>query len=93
MNSRFTGLKCKEVVNIADGCRLGYVCDVEVDCKCGKIISIIVPGPGKCFGLLGRHEEYVIPWCDIRQIGDDIILVDGDLERCRLPRAKRDGFC
>lgn len=92
MNSRFTGLKCKEVVNICDGCRLGYVCDVEVDCKSGKLISIIVPGPGRCFGLLGRHEEYVIPWCDIRQIGDDIILVDGDLDRCRLPRAKRDVF-
>lgn len=92
MNSRFTGLKCKEVVNIADGCRLGCVCDVEVDCKCGKILSLIVPCPGRGFGLLGRHEEYVIPWCDIRRIGDDIILVDGDLERCRLPKAKHDLF-
>lgn len=90
--NRFSNLKCKEVVNICDGCRLGFVCDVEVDCKCGKILSIIVPGPGKCFGLIGRHEDFVIPWCNIRQIGDDIILVDGDLEKCRLPRGKREFF-
>lgn len=92
MGNRFSGLKCKEVVCICDGARLGYVCDVEVDIKNGCICAIIVPGPSRCFGLIGRHEDYVIPWHAIRQIGDDIILVDADLSKCRLPRPKRDFF-
>lgn len=92
MGNRFSSLKCKEVVCICDGARLGYVCDVEVDIKNGCICAIIVPGPSRCFGLIGRHEDYVIPWHAIRQIGDDIILVDADLSKCRLPRAKRDFF-
>lgn len=92
MNNRFSSLKCKEVVCICDGARLGYVCDVEVDIKTGCVAAIVVPSPSKCFGLIGRHEDFVIPWCAIRQIGDDIILVDADLNKCRLPRAKRDFF-
>lgn len=92
MGNRFSSLKCKEVVCICDGARLGYVCDVEVDIKNGCIGAIVVPGPSRCFGLIGRHEDYVIPWHAIRQIGDDIILVDADLSKCRLPRAKRDFF-
>lgn len=91
MSDRFSTLKCKEVINVCDGGRLGYVSDVEVDCKCGRICAIIVPGPCKYFGL-GRHEDYVIPWQCIRQIGDDIILIDGNLDNFRLPRPKRELF-
>ena len=92
MGNRFSSLKCKEVVNICDGCRLGFVCDVEVDCRNGRIVAIVVPCHGKCFGLFGRHDEFVIPWQSIRRIGDDIILVDGALDKCRLPRHKRPFF-
>ncbi len=92
MCNRFSNLKCKEVVNICDGARLGYVCDVEINTCDGRIRAIIVPGPCKCFGLLGRHDDLVIPWQCIRQIGGDIILVDGDMEKFRLPRAKGDFF-
>jgi sporulation protein YlmC with PRC-barrel domain len=27
-------------------------------------------------GIFGREKEYVIPFCDVKQIGDDIILVE-----------------
>ncbi len=92
MQNRFTNLKCKEVINVCDGCRLGFVSDVEVDCGCGQILAIVVPGKGRCFGLLGCREDFVIPWQCIRRIGDDIILVDGDLNKFRLPRSKREFF-
>ena len=52
--------------------------DVEVDLATGKIGSIIVPGEAKRFGLFGKYEDYVIPWKEIKKIGDDIILVDLD---------------
>ncbi len=75
---RASEIQKKEVINISDGRRLGFVYDVEVDLATGKIGSIIVPGETKMFGLFGKYEDYVIPWKEIKKIGDDIILVDLD---------------
>ena len=50
--------------------------DVEFDEKTGCITHLIVPGPGCLCGIFGREREYVIPFCDVKQIGDDIILVE-----------------
>ena len=58
MNCRFTDLRCKEVINICDGCRLGYVGDVECQLPEGQMTALIVPGPFRFFGLFGRGEEY-----------------------------------
>ena len=71
-------MRQKEIINIRDGCRFGFVCDVEFDADSGRITKIIVPGPAKVFGLFGRDKEYCIPWSSITQIGADIILVDVD---------------
>ena len=70
------GMKQKVVNNVKDCRRLGFVGDVDFDIQTGKITAIIVPGPGCIWGFLGREKEYVIPFCDICQIGDDIILVE-----------------
>ena len=51
---RICDLREKEVINICDGERLGFVEDVEFDLCTGKITHIIVPGPCKFFGVLGR---------------------------------------
>ena len=75
---RLYDLKQKEVINISDGSRLGFVADVEFDQKSGKIEAIIIPGPGKMFGVFGHEEEFRIKWSDIDQIGDDLIIVDAD---------------
>ena len=81
MQNRMADLRCKEVINICDGCRLGYVGDVEITVPEGKVVALIVPGPYRFFGLFGRGEEYYIPWDCIKQIGDDIILVNKPVER------------
>ncbi len=78
--ARIEDLKQKEVINIQDGSRLGFVSDVDINVKTGCIINIIVDGPCKIFGLFGKDTEYVINWCDIKKIGDDIILVDVDVD-------------
>ncbi len=67
-----------EVVNIRDGKRLGSVCDVEIDWKCGQVEAIIVPGHNRFFGFWGREADYVIAWHEIQKIGKDIILVSFD---------------
>ena len=92
MCNRFTRLKCKEVVNVCDGARLGFVCDLELDVCTGQVVSLVVPGTGNCFGLLGAPEEFVIPWACIRRIGDDIILVEGEREKFCLPKQRKPLF-
>lgn len=78
---RIYEMRQKEVINTRDGCRFGYICDIEVDIENGKIEKIIVPGPGKILGIFGREQEYQIPWDAIKQIGDDLILVDVETEK------------
>ena len=70
------------MINIVDGQRLGYVCDLEFDLACGQIKCIIIPGPCKVFGFIGRESEFVIELCDIEKVGGDVILVDVDPEKC-----------
>lgn len=71
----------KEVINVCDGRRLGFVEDVEFDLCSGCITHIIVPGPCKFLGFIGREEEYVIGLCHICQVGCDLILVEVNLEK------------
>ena len=73
---RISELKQKEIINVKDGKRLGIAGDVDFDMKTGCLLALIVPGPGCICGFLGREKEYVIPFCDICQVGEDIILVD-----------------
>ncbi len=75
---RTCDMKQKEVINVCDGSRLGYICDMEIDTKSGKVVSIIIPGPGRVFCIFGSDKEYKIKWSDILQIGEDLILVDVD---------------
>ena len=78
---RICELKQKEVINICDCRRLGFVGDVDFVMETGCLLAIIVPGPGCFCGFLVREKEFVIPFCDIRQVGPDIILVNVDLEK------------
>ena len=67
--------KQKEVINLTDGRRLGYVQDVEANFDTGEITAIVVPGNNKMFSI-GNKGDIVIPWNKIKRIGDDIILVE-----------------
>ncbi len=92
MYERFSALCCKEVINVTDGNRLGYVGDLELELECGRVVALIVPKPGKFFGLFGSREIFVIPWACIRRIGGDLILVDVKPEEVCRPREKRKLF-
>ena len=71
-------LRRKEIINICDGARLGPICDLELDTGTGVLLALIVPGPARFFGLLRSDEELVIPFCRIKKIGEDVILVEID---------------
>lgn len=76
MKSRIADLRCKEIINVTDGSRFGYVGDVEVDLDTGQICALVVPGRLRLFGLLGREEDRIFPWESVRRFGEDIILVE-----------------
>lgn len=76
MNCSVNELRAKEVINVSDGARLGYVSDVEIDLNEGRIIAIIVPGPYRLMGFLGKENDLVIKWENIMKIGDDVIIIE-----------------
>ncbi len=91
MNCSLTELRNKEVINATNGCRIGFVDDLEVNTCSAKICALIIYGRLKCFGLLGRRDDCVIPWEQISLIGEDTILVGGEGE-FRPKRRKKPHF-
>jgi len=82
-------LREKEVINLCDGERLGYVLDFEIDICDARIKSLIIPAEIGLFGF-ARGEALVIPWEKIECIGEDTILVKVNTgELCHCPPEKR----
>ena len=76
MGDKGLDFKHKEVININNGKRLGYVQDVCADLETGMITSIIVPGSNKIMSFFNQNNDIVIPWQNKKCIGDDLILVE-----------------
>lgn len=66
----------KEVISIRDCRKLGNVHNLEFDECSGCICKIIVREHCGFWGFWNVGEEICIPFCKIKQIGPDIILVD-----------------
>ena len=77
MECRTADLRMKEVIDVRDGTRYGYIGDVEVDTATGRISALVVYGRMRWFGLLGREEDRVFPWSAVRRFGEDLVLVEG----------------
>ena len=76
METTFTELRCKEVVNALTGKILGNICDVVMDLSCNRILGFVVPGSKIFFNLFKPSQEIFIPFSHVRRIGEDIILVE-----------------
>lgn len=76
MACRFGDLRNKDVISVKDGSCLGVISDIEVSVPEAKIQAIVIRGRLKCCGLFGRENDIVIPWCNIKVIGEDTVLVD-----------------
>lgn len=71
----------KEIINLHDGSRLGFVgdSDLVID-ETGQIKAIIIFAKG--MGLKHRpQKELNIPWEAIKKIGDEVLIVDIAPER------------
>ena len=70
--SRIVELRQKEVINMVDGRRLGYVKDIEFSLETGRLLSVVLPGRGLFpgfyrrnrvgypGGIFGRSEEIIL---------------------------------
>jgi YlmC/YmxH family sporulation protein len=72
---KISEFQMKDVVNVADGKKLGNIGDIDININTGKIEAVIIGGTGKVLGFFGRDADIVIPWKNIIKIGEDVILV------------------
>ncbi len=72
---RACDLKQREVINIVNAERLGYIYDVDIDFETGKINSVIIPGRRSIFNLFSKRNDYIIPWDKIITVGRELVLV------------------
>ena len=79
---RICELREKEVVNVCDGERLGNICDIDFEERTGRICTLVIPGPCKIFGIIGRDSEYLIPYECVKRIGADVVLVEIEAAKC-----------
>lgn len=73
---RIFDVRSKEVINIINGERLGYISDFEVDIDTGTLTGILMPGTVKGLGLFSKSNDILIDWNKIVKIGADTILVN-----------------
>ena len=74
METSYRELKCKDVVNVADGRNLGRTCDIVFTFPEGQVFGIAVPGKR---GLhLFKKNDLFISLRNIVKIGADVVLVD-----------------
>ena len=71
------GFEEKDVIDVTCGKRIGCVTALEFDPCDGRITGVVVSGDAGFLGFCKR-EKTVIPWCKIKKIGEDVILVDAD---------------
>ena len=75
-------LRDKEVINIQNGEKLGYIDDIEVESEKGEVIAFVIFGRHRLWGLLGRDEDIVITCSQIKLIGRDTVLVSLNEDTC-----------
>lgn len=69
-------LRCKEIVNVVDGRRLGHIVDVVFNLESGCLQGVVVPGEKSFWNVFKNGMELFIPLTQIVKVGEDTILVE-----------------
>lgn len=82
MRERLTHLREKEVVNLRDGTKVGFVTNMELglDGKTGRVVCLVIPRRRSWPVLLKGRKEVQIPWHKVRRVSGELIIVDFELK-------------
>lgn len=76
METSYLELRCKEVVNVVDGRKLGHIVDVVFDLANGCLLGLVVPGEKSFWNVFKSGTELFISLNQIVKVGEDTILVE-----------------
>ncbi len=76
MRLRASELRSKDVVNTADGRKLGALYDLDIDLESGRVRALVLPVGARPFSFWSRERDVEILWESIVKIGVDVILVE-----------------
>ena len=74
---KISDLSRRDIVNLADGAKLGAIKDVHIDPSTGTVTAFVLQGPRR-LGLMSAGRDIILPWSKIKKIGVDTVLVELD---------------
>ena len=73
---RVSDIMDKEIINVKNGKKMGFITDIDIDVNEGKVVSFSTTGEGQG-GFFSRGVDMdIIFWNDILKIGCDTIIVN-----------------
>jgi YlmC/YmxH family sporulation protein len=76
METSFTELRNKEVINVLSGRLLGNINDIIIDLTHNCVLGLVVPNCRSFWNFFRPPQEIFIPYTSICKIGEDVILVE-----------------
>ena len=76
METSFNELRCKEVVNMIDGRRLGHIVDMVIELSSARVLGFVLPGQKSGWNIFKSSEQLFVPYGCVVRIGEDTILVE-----------------
>ena len=85
---RVSDIMDKEIINVKNGKKMGFITDIDIDVNEGRVVSISTTGEGSG-GFFSRGVDMdVIFWNDILKIGCDTIIVNIGSEKIGIDEMK-----
>lgn len=66
-------LRKKDVIRSSNGDNLGRADDIIFEDT--RITALVLYGRPRLLGLAGRQPDLVIPWQQVAQVGNDVVMV------------------
>ncbi|MCD7732554.1 MAG: YlmC/YmxH family sporulation protein [Oscillospiraceae bacterium] len=92
MKCTLTELKHKEIIETKTGTMLGKISDIEINTDDASVVSVIVYGRPRFFGILGRDSDMIIRYSDIDLVGRDAVLISSEEKLSWRDQQSRLGF-
>lgn len=76
METSYNELRCKEVVNMIDGRRLGHIVDMVIELSSARVLGFVLPGEKTGWNIFKASEQLFVPYGCVVRIGEDTILIE-----------------